>query len=809
MHALTVDTETPRRAALVATDGRTYPLERAHVEGRAEGGLALTTLRQRFRNPWSEALEVEYTLPLPADGAVLAYVVKVGERRIVGEIQTREVAEKAYLDALYQGRTAGLLEQDRADTFQQRLGNIPGGTPVEVEIRVLHPLAFLPGDGVRDADEPGLPRLEERDPGAGSGWRRGVPRGVSRWEYRFPTVVGVRYMGAPGRVPDAQGLDPDRAEGGVPARLTLDLQLVDAPAAAGVASPSHPLRVVEEDGAENGGPVGNGGAVGGAERGDLVGGRPMPKERDGKRGVRVALAEGAPLDRDLVIRWEAPAPEVGVRVVEGGGLEGDGGRYALVTVLPPGEPAATFRRDLTILLDTSGSMHGSPLALAKRVVGSLLETLEPGDRFELLAFGTHVQDLSGGIRKVSGSAVPEVLARLAAVYADGGTEMRSAVERALRPLRRNAQRQVVLVTDGYIGFEGEVVAEAMARLPEGVRFHAVGVGAAPNRTLTGGLARAGRGVELFAQDESTADEAARRLAAATSRPILTGLVVEGDAVRAVAPARPRDVLAGQPVVLTVELTPAGGRLEVRGVLAGEGAWRRGVSVPGARVATTSLPLGALHGRELVADLELKEAAGAPRAAIDRQIEAVALRHRIVSRRTSLVAVAEEPSVDPRHPRRRQRLVVELPAGVSAEGVGLWSAAPSRGFADPVFVRDAPLFAAMEEVRMARLEEPRFDAVDGPMAGAEVTATAEVIHRTPELLVVEFEVPFDGCWLPEDGVTVILEDGQRLRAEVDPGRSTQAGPWPGGVRVRLALRPGGGEAWPSSQRVTLEWRAWDV
>lgn len=809
MHALTVDTDTPRRAALVATDGRTYPLERAHVEGRAEGGLALTTLRQRFRNPWSEALEVEYTLPLPADGAVLAYVVQVGERRIVGEIQTHEVAEKAYRDALYQGRTAGLLEQDRADTFQQRLGNIPGGTPVEVEIRVLHPLAFLPGDGGRDADEPGRPRLEERDPGAGSGRRRGAPAGTSRWEYRFPTVVGVRYMGAPGRVPDAQKLDPDRAEDGVPARLTVDLQLADSSDAAGVASPSHPLRVMEGAGAPEGSGGreggGEGGEVEGADRGDPVGGRPMPREKDGRRGVRVALVEGAPLDRDLVIRWEAPAPEVGVRVVEGGGLEGDGGRYALVTVLPPGDPAATFRRDLTILLDTSGSMHGAPLALAKRVVGSLLETLEPGDRFELLAFGTHVQDLSGGIRKVSGSAVPEVLARLGAVYADGGTEMRSAVEKALRPLRRDAQRQVVLVTDGYIGFEGEVVAEAMARLPEGVRFHAVGVGSAPNRTLTGGLARAGRGVELFAQDESTADEAARRLAAATSRPILTGLVVEGDAVRVVAPARPRDVLAGQPVVLTVELAPEGGRLEVRGVLAGEGAWRRGLSVPGAGMPTTSLPLGALHGREVLADLEVEEAAGAPPGAIDRRIEAVALRHRIVSRRTSLVAVAEEPSVDPLHPRRRQRLSVELPAGVSAEGVGLWSAAASRGFADPVFsaVREAPRFASMEEVRMARLEEPRFDAVDA------VTATAEVIHRTPELLVVEFEVPFDGCWLPEDGVTVILEDGRRLHADVDPARSTAAGPWPGGVRVRLALRPVGGEAWPSMQGVTLEWRACDV
>jgi hypothetical protein len=38
--------------------------------------------------------------------------------------------------------------------------------------------------------------------------------------------------------------------------------------------------------------------------------------------------------------------------------------------------------------------------------------------------------------------------------------MRTALVEALRPLREDAQRQVVLVTDGEIGFETEVVGEA-------------------------------------------------------------------------------------------------------------------------------------------------------------------------------------------------------------------------------------------------------------------------------------------------------------------------------------------------------------
>lgn len=45
-----------------------------------------------------------------------------------------------------------------------------------------------------------------------------------------------------------------------------------------------------------------------------------------------------------------------------------------------------------------------------------------------------------------------------------------------RPLRPGAQRQVVLVTDGLIGFEAELVAAVTRSLPAASRLHTVGVG---------------------------------------------------------------------------------------------------------------------------------------------------------------------------------------------------------------------------------------------------------------------------------------------------------------------------------------------
>jgi len=76
--AILSTSQEPRSPALVSVDGRTYPLRSAHIRARAEGGLAQSTLIQEFANPYEEPLEVLYTMPLLADGAVLGYTIRIG-----------------------------------------------------------------------------------------------------------------------------------------------------------------------------------------------------------------------------------------------------------------------------------------------------------------------------------------------------------------------------------------------------------------------------------------------------------------------------------------------------------------------------------------------------------------------------------------------------------------------------------------------------------------------------------------------------------------------------------------------------------
>lgn len=756
--ALTTSIHERRSPGLVSVDGRTYPLRSAHIRARAEGGLAAATLVQDFHNPFDESLEVSYTMPLPADGGVLGYTITMGGRIIRGEIEVREKAEARYREALYQGRTAGLLEQDRPDTFQQRLGNVPARTDVRVEIDVLQPLAFLAGTG------------------------------APLWEFRFPTVIGVRYEGAPGRVPDAGRLDADReVEGAIPTRFGLSLTVADEiPGTGGITSPSH----------------------------ELIASASV-------EGASVRLADDARLDRDLVVRWAAATHTVGVRVVEGGGLAGDGGRYALVTITPPGAPGAAYSRDLTVLIDSSGSMSGQPIELAKRVVEDLLRGLGPEDRFEILSFASSVERLTRDMVSATEKSIERAVRDVRGIRAGGGTEMMHALGEALRTLRTDSQRQVVLVSDGQIGFENEVLGK-VRNLPAGVRIHVVGIGAAPNRSLTRFLARAGRGVELIAGDEKTAMECAARLRGATDRPVLTDLRIGGSALRGLAPAKPRDVFAGQPLVVAAELRPEGGMLEVAGNLAGSSevwGWRVAIPASATEGARTPLPIGALYGREAIADVEAESGPdGLPVEEIDRRIEALGLRHRITSRRTSLVAISDEPTTDPTAPRRRERLAVEVPAGVSAEGMGLFeSVGLVRGemplmrltsLADWSLAKGIPPMAGPAFGGVPRSRVARFGEADvaRPVGAGGHVLHGTLIQRDGDEIVIEIEAPEDDYILPS-GIAKITRDGREIgTARIVPEKSTPPGLHPRGVLVRLALRMDGGIAWPESAAVEFETKA---
>jgi hypothetical protein len=351
--------------------------------------------------------------------------------------------------------------------------------------------------------------------------------------------------------------------------------------------------------------------------------------------------------------------------------------------------------------------------------------------------------------------------------------MASGVAEALRPLRPEAQRQVVLVTDGEIGFESQIVGLVARDLPPGCRLHTVGVGPAVNRTLTGGAARAGRGAEIVVGLDEDALPTVARLVARLEAPLLTELEVSGPALLECAPARLPDVCAAAPVLVALRLRPEGGTLRIAGRLGGK-PWEEQVGVPAVAAGAGSAAVPALYGREAVEDLEMRRAAGET-GGIDQRIERVGLAFQIATRLTSWVAISEEATVDPRQPTRRERIPQALPEGLSAEGLGL------HGIA-----RRAARWSAPQRMVSTRYSMFLSDSVACMSVSLSVELDGRIVLRRGRDLTIEIILDHPIDWAPSRAQAV-WDDGTRIRATIDRAGTTRRGAFQAGQVIRLTLR----------------------
>ncbi len=787
---MSVPVVSPVQSKLVTKTGA-LPLVGAALRVSAQGGIARVVLEQTFANHHPDPLSVTYVLPLPADAAVSAFSFRIGERLVVGEVDRKRAARERYEDAIARGHTAALLEQDRSSLFTQEIGNVPPGEQVVCEIVLDQRLRWL-------------------DEGS--------------WELRFPLAAAPRYLGAPGRVADAEKLALEVAQTIRP-RASLALSIGDALAASrSPESPSHPLQC-------------------------------MPPTSGAGWKVELGGGNRVELDRDLVVRWPVAALSPALSVLA---EESTHGAHALVTIVPP--PAAVAKaavaRDLVILLDTSGSMGGAPLDQARRVAMALIDGLGDRDSMDLIEFSNRPNRMWKQPIWATKENKEYALKWLASLQASGGTEMREGILEALRPLRPDAQRQIILVTDGLIGFEQEIVETILTRLPAGSRVHTVGVGSSVNRSLTGPAARAGKGVEVVIGLGEDPERAANRLRSRTEAPVVVDVVVEGAALLETAPAKIPDLYAGAPVLAAAKLRPEGGELVIRGRTE-VGAWEQRVRVAPSARRDEQPSVAALFAREAVEDLETKLAAGSERHAIDRAVEDLGLRYQISTRLTSWIAVDKKVSVDPLAPSRKETMPQMLPYGMSVDGLGLRGAAlpppppamaympapampmaipmqqslgapagfggggrakadvdalrsADEGFAEEAedadelesvssLARPKPAAPAEEKAKVAKKEiatgaPPPPRSVAGPRSAPVVRrrgrtsgpGQAKLVKRTGRELVIELTMTGPFAWDPATFVALLLADGTRLGARVELTKTTRAASLVAGQVVRLVL-----------------------
>ena len=108
--------------------------------------------------------------------------------------------------------------------------------------------------------------------------------------------------------------------------------------------------------------------------------------------------------------------------------------------------------DLICIIDTSGSMYGSPISLARESLKYLVNLMTEEDNFALVEFNSYAR-LINGFTKMSSDNKESILNKINQLYASGGTNIYSGLVTALNLLNRNytSEKRVasmILLSDG-------------------------------------------------------------------------------------------------------------------------------------------------------------------------------------------------------------------------------------------------------------------------------------------------------------------------------------------------------------------------
>ncbi|KAH7099356.1 VIT-domain-containing protein [Auriculariales sp. MPI-PUGE-AT-0066] len=421
---------------------------------------------------------VEYVFPLPADAAVCTFIALIEGRTVRGVVKQKDEAKAAYEEAVSQGKTAALLEENRAEVFTVSLGNIPAGGEITVKLTFV---SIIAQDGIKDS-----------------------------LRIVIPQAVAPHY-GAPlrSRSTRVTRLNPAPP----PMEMTVSLEMTAA--IFGVACTTHPIETTL--------------------------GRLLADTATGvnynARHAFVQVSTGF-LAADIVLVVKAAELDNPRCVVERmpAGPDGPATNALALTFVPHFALPPLKTQRYILVVDRSGSMHGQRIAKTRAALQVILRSLPSrGASFNILSFGSHVDSLWPAAQTYDRNSVNEASVAVDKMNADyGGTEVKGALsfsfDHAAMATAEGGRSPtaVFLLTDGEAwDIPGVVrcVTEAVAAANGLLRVFVLGVGEQVSKAMCDGIARAGLGAASYVGTNENPDAKLVTLLRSARAPLVTDILV--------------------------------------------------------------------------------------------------------------------------------------------------------------------------------------------------------------------------------------------------------------------------------------------
>ncbi|MCR4315587.1 MAG: VIT domain-containing protein [Planctomycetes bacterium] len=212
--------------------------------------------------------------------------------------------------------------------------------------------------------------------------------------------------------------------------------------------------------------------------------------------------------------------------------EREGGYFLLVAgLLEAGADETAQKREVIVVLDVSGSMQGEKIEQARAAALQILEGLDQGESFNIVAYSSTVGCFAAGPVIKSRETMSAARSFLGGLRAGGGTDIHSALHEALNQTHTESHLPMVLfLTDGLptSGNTSEIEIRNLATNsnPHKRRLFTFGVGVDVNTPLLERLADSSRGRATFVLPDEDVEVSVSRVFRGLYGPRLSDVVLQ-------------------------------------------------------------------------------------------------------------------------------------------------------------------------------------------------------------------------------------------------------------------------------------------
>lgn len=212
-------------------------------------------------------------------------------------------------------------------------------------------------------------------------------------------------------------------------------------------------------------------------------------------------------------------------------------------------------KDVLLVLDSSGSMEGEKMAQARDALTFVLNHLNEGDRFNVVAFSTGVRTFSQRLESLS--ALPEARRFVENLEPGGSTDINRALLETMSLTDKSRPTIVIFLTDGLPTsgvVETPIILNNIEQAAnDNIRIFPFGVGDDVDTILLDTLAQEVRGASAYVRPGERIDEQISSFYNKVSTPVLADLALEVSGSIILEDSYPHplpDLFAGTQLILT-------------------------------------------------------------------------------------------------------------------------------------------------------------------------------------------------------------------------------------------------------------------